>query len=103
MLQHGRPMQCVVAKEVEVDVGQDNLRMNSPLLPPLPPLLILELESVEEAKRLLLLLLLMLVCCVTTLCVLLILFVWGCELYDYEKSSVVSLTLMALGICFIQR
>lgn len=50
-----------VAKEVEVDAGQDNLRMNmnSPLLPPLPPLLVLE-SSVEEAKRLLLLLLLML-------------------------------------------
>ena len=45
-----------VAKEVEVDVGQDNSRMNSPLLPPLPVLI---LESVEDAKRLLLLLLLM--------------------------------------------
>ena len=48
-----------VAKEVEVEVGQDNSRMNSPFLPPLPPLLVLILESVEEAKRLLLLLLLM--------------------------------------------
>ena len=65
-----------VAKEVEVDVGQDNLRMNmnSPLLllplllvPMVEELLVLILESVEEAKRLLLLLLTTLIVCVAEL------------------------------------